>query len=383
MLVQELAKRFEGLVDSKFLDSNDVIIKVSDSYINRIINCINYWLTNSQAVLAKKELNEFLANPSRQNGSVYEILAYQWFQENSLPVEYQPEISKEDSLKSKSGYKADGRIDDEIVFDIKSFSFGQSQYSILENALNEMWQEERKMLMQERKKRDCEKGCEKEKAEEFPDYYIMISGQSNLSSQTMSELLKKKQDIYMRLFSEDNKLFTDFIYRLSNYGLEIRAHYNKPGEVNVHTAISEFNVDEWAMLNEAQVLSHCSQFCRNHPYFLMYPYDREKARYLSFNDQLLFYALRTLMRRSFINLRKNEQSINIYDGKAVSDMKVCKAIGKLSGVFFLDVTEQYQYGKSNAILYLNPNADNPIKESQLEFFRIPGATICDFIYDNY
>lgn len=384
MLVQELAKQFEELADSKFLENNDAKIYVSDTYISRIGDCINYWLSNHQKALAKKELNEFLVNPSIQNGTVYEILAYQWFIENSIPVEYQPEISKEDSLKSKSGYNADGRLDDEIVFDIKSFSFGQSQYQILENALNEMWKEERKQRIQDRNEIDGEKGCERDKEEDVPDYCIMISGESDLSSQTMGGLLKKKQYIFEELFSETNKFYTDYIYRLSDCRLEIRAYYNKPGRINFHTGISEFNVDKWAMLNETQVLSHCSQFCRNQPYFLMYPYDREKARYLCFNDHSLFYALRTLMRRSFINLRKNEHNINYYDGKAVSNMKVCEAIGKLSGVFFLDITEKYQYGKSNAILYINPNADNPIKESQVDYvFGIPGATVYDFYYDNY
>lgn len=383
VLVQELANQFEELADSEFLKSKATNINVPDSYVNRIVHCLNYWIANSQTVLAKKELNDFLANPTRQNGSIYEILGYQWFQKNGIPVEYQPELNKEDCLKAKSGYKADGRLDGEIIFDIKSFSFGQSQYPILENALNEMWQKERKRRIQECKARDCEKGSAIKKAEEDPDYCIMISGEVDLSSQKMGELLAKKQDIYTKLFSEANKFFTDFIYRLVDCDLEIRAHYNKLGRVNFHTSISEFNVDKWAMMNETQVLSHCSQFCRNHPYFLIYPYDREKARYLSFDDLSLFYALRTLMRRSFINLRKDEQNINCYDGKAVNDMKVCEAIGKLSGVFFLDVTEEYQYNKTNAILYLNPNADNPMKSSQVEFFRISGVTVYDFFYDNY
>ncbi len=380
MRVTELAKQFAVLSDIKFQEEKEAKIYLPDSYIKRIIDCFNYWTDHSQTDLAKKELNDFLANPSSQNGTVYEILAYQWFHKNCIHVEYQPEISKEDSLKSKGAYQADGKIDDEIVFDIKTFSFGQPQYVKLQNDFNDMWKEERTRLIEEQKV----KVDNDDSTEDIPDYYIMISGNSDLSTQMMSKLLEKKQDIYKALFSECNKNFTDYIYHLQDYGLIIRAHFYKSGEVKSFTGISEFNVDRWAMLNETQVLSHCSQYCRNKPYFLIYPYDREKIRHMYFDDQNLFYAFRTLMRRSFLHLQHNERYINGYDGKADKDMRVCEVIHKLSAVFFLDVTEEYEYGKTNAFLFINPNADNPLKEIQVEhYFRQNGVTICDFYYDNY
>ena len=362
MRVTELAKQFAVLSDIKFQEEKEAKIYLPDSYIKRIIDCFNYWTDHSQTDLAKKELNDFLANPSSQNGTVYEILAYQWFHKNCIHVEYQPEISKEDSLKSKGAYQADGKIDDEIVFDIKTFSFGQPQYVKLQNDFNDMWKEERTRLIEEQKV----KVDNDDSTEDIPDYYIMISGDSALSTQMMSDLLGKKRDIYTALFSKENKIYKDYIYRLEDCGLKIRAYYCKPGKVNIHTSISEFNVDKWAMLNETQVLFHCSQFCRNKPYFLMYPYDRGKVRHLCFDDQSIFYAFRTLIRRSFLHLLHNERFINGYDGKADKDLRVCEAIHKLSGVFFLDVTEKYEDGKTNAFLFINPNADNPLNNIQVE-----------------
>lgn len=384
MRVNEFAKQFEELAASKFLESKGEDIFLPESYIKRISDCINYWLNNSQKDLAKKELNEFLGKPTIQNGTVYEILAYQWFHNYCIHMDYQQKICKEDSLKTKGEYRADGILDDEIVFDIKSFSFGQPQYNKLQDDLNKMRKEEQKRLKQQQKERNGDKDSDKDKEDNIPDYYIMISGDSNLSSKEMSELLKKKKDIYKTLFSEKNKNCADYIYRLSDYGLVIRAHYNKLGKVNIYTGISDLNVDKWAMLNETQVLSHCSQFCRNKPFLLIYPYDSKKAGNIFFDDQTLFYTFRTLMRRTFINLQHNEKYINSYDGKAVNNVKVSDAIRKLSGVFFLDVTNDYKYGKNNAILFVNPNAENPLKECQIEvFFRIHGVTICDFCYDNY
>lgn len=116
----------------------------------------------------------------------------------------------------------------------------------------------------------------------------------------------------------------------------------------------------------------------------MYPYDRGKVRHLCFDDQSIFYAFRTLIRRSFLHLLHNERYINGYDGKADKDLRVCEAIHELSGVFFLDVTEKYEDGKTNAFLFINPNADNPLNNIQVElFFRQHGVTVYNFYYDNY
>lgn len=384
MHVNEFASQFKEFADGKYLVDEKSKITLPDSYIKRIKDCINCWIKNSQTVIAKKELNDFLKNPTNKNGTVYEILAYQWFHKCFINVEYQPEISKESTLKATGEYRADGRLDDEVVFDIKSFSFGQPLYSELQNELNKMWNTERERRIREKIERDGVEGNGKYKGEIVPDYYIMVSGDYNLSSQKMSELLKKKEDIFKTLFSEDKKNYTDYIYCIKDYGLQIRAHYNKPGKVNIHTGVSEVNVDKWAMQNEIQVLKHCSQFCRNSPFFLMYPYDKSKARDYYFDGQTQFYTFRTLMRRSFINLLHNKDYINGYDGKAISGMRVCEAIRKLSGVFFLDVTEEYEYGKNNAFLFINPNADNPLRELQVEhFFNLNGVTIYDFYFDNY
>ena len=64
MRVTELAKQFAVLSDIKFQEEKEANIYLPDSYIKRIIDYFNYWIDHSQTDLAKKELNDFLANPS-------------------------------------------------------------------------------------------------------------------------------------------------------------------------------------------------------------------------------------------------------------------------------------------------------------------------------
>ncbi len=52
--------------------------------------------------------------------------------------------------------------------------------------------------------------------------------------------------------------------------------------------------------------------------------------------------------------------------------------------FFLDVTNEYEFRQNNAMLFLNPNADNPMRDYQVnEIFRLHGVDVYDFYYDNY
>ena len=99
MYIRDFAQKFSKIADPKYYESNEKVC-LSDSYSNRIIKCIQFLSDHDQEDLAKRELNAILEKPSIENGAVYEVLAYQWFHEMSLSIDYQPEILKENALKA-------------------------------------------------------------------------------------------------------------------------------------------------------------------------------------------------------------------------------------------------------------------------------------------
>ena len=376
MKIKEFANIFSEITDRN-LKTDERVIKIPDIYIDGIVRCIKFWRDNSNKNLATQKIREFLSNPSYDNGIVYEILAYLWFIESGVDIEYQPLIEKENSFKSKGAYNADGKLDGEILFDIKTFSFGQPRYAELQNALNDSLLKETK----EQTKTTIGSEIGTTVGANNKDYYIMVTGNVNLSSKEMAEILEKKYDILVQLFNNNNRSYKDFIYKLPKYGLEIRAHHKEKGKINTFVGISEANSDEWAMNNEKQVLYHGSQFCRNSPYILVYPYDNVKNKYFYSSDDRIFYTFRTLVRRIFFNLSKCERYLNGFDGKAAGDIRVCEAIHKLTGILFIDVTNGFK--DNNTMLFLNPNADNKMRGYQRSFFDNSGAIVHDFEYDNY
>lgn len=121
-----------------------------------------------------------------------------------------------------------------------------------------------------------------------------------------NQILEKPNELLKSIMNEDNKIFTDFIYQDSKYGLEFRICDNtKSREI---FSISEFDPYEWAENNQFYFIYHASQFCVNSPYILFCPYDKKLMPDFFRNDQrLLFLSFRTLCRRIFMNLTKMKE----------------------------------------------------------------------------
>ena len=178
-------------------------------YIDGIVRCIKFWRDNSNKNLATQKIREFLSNPSYDNGIVYEIIAYLWFIESGVDIEYQPLIEKENSFKSKGAYNADGKLDGEILFDIKTFSFGQPRYAELQNALNDSLLKETK----EQTKTTIGSEIGTTVGANNKDYYIMVTGNVNLSSKEMAEILEKNMIYWFNcliIIDLTKILFTNF-----------------------------------------------------------------------------------------------------------------------------------------------------------------------------
>ena len=134
------------------------------------------------------------------------------------------------------------------------------------------------------------------------------------------------------------------------------------------TTISELNLDEWAMNNQYQLLEHGSQFCRNKPFIIISAFDDFKCNRLRGNDESQ-YAFRSLCRRMFmLHTKMDNRKLFEFDGKADNKITVAAAARKLSGVLFLNVSDNEDHFSNS--LFVNPNADNPMRGYQrYSFFR--------------
>ena len=86
-----------------------------------------------------------------------------------------------------------------------------------------------------------------------------------------------------------------------------------------------------------------------------------------------------------MNLTKmDERRIIDFDRKAQNDISVATAAKKISAIVFMDVSNDFDYQNCRMFVFQNPNADYKIPRYQIDsLFRYAGATIEDFIFDNY
>ena len=293
-------------------------------------------------------LNDIINKPTYENGKIYEVLVYDWLNQNKIRYSLQPQIKKEDCFKSKSDYEADGCISG-VIFDVKMFGIGMPIF--------EKVKEEFQKLAYEDNKR------------------ITINYPLDLSYENGREMLENKKDIFLALKSEDNK--TDDYYRMKwKYGVELCLY--PIGEFV--PSFSRFNSCEWAKNNELYFVKHGSQFCRNKPYMIFCPFDDNIFPLLP-KDEIVYQYLRLLCRRMFINVsRFSDRMLHDFDGKAVNDCTLSSAMRKVSAIIFMNVSRRC----NNMWVFVNPNADNPIRSFQIEtWFYQKGAYVEDFLYDNY
>lgn len=387
--LEKLGKKEPNYIEkcekNKIIVSNKMLLP--NYAVDCLISCIGRLQKDGKNEDVEKRIYDIIKEPSLENGIVYETLVYDWLYKHYIPFELQPHIEQDDCFKtSLNGYDADGKIEN-VIFDVKTFSFGMPRYQELSSKLNS--------LIKEKYKEKVTKGIsDKNLASEicYGNYYITVSGNANLSSDMFEKkYLGKEKEVFNSLFDEKNKIFTDYLLKDSEFYIEIRAHYRefiKPNEddekkkYNFYYSLSEFDSTEWAMNNQYQLLRHGSQFCRTFPYMIICPYDNYKCNKL-FGDNDKYLTFRYLCRRMFMYHTKIEnRCLQDFDGKAQNKVSVATAAKKLSAVLFLDVSQKKE--KSEGYLYVNPNADNLLRRYFYDLnFRSNGICIDDFKYDNY
>ena len=352
-------------------------INLSDTRVDRLIKTIKQL---GEPKDKEEYIRAILREPTNDNGLVYELLAYNWLLEHNIQFDMHPILEKEECLKEKAEYyKADGRIEN-IFFDIKSFSFGLPRYTELLNKLNEIiskrHDEKISDFIVQRPVGEIERTDIKTNQEQktLGDYLITVSGKADLSSDVFKKVLRDGSEQILKLLFATPPINNDYFYEIDS--IEIRAHYNRKRRA---ITVSTFNDDEWAFNNQYQLLKHGSQFCRIKPFIIICAYDNYKCNRMMYSST----AFKTLCRRMFMLHTKIEnRKLFEFDGKSDKKVSVAMAAKKLSGVFFMDVSDEADiFGD---MLFVNPNADNPLFAYQVNsFFRYNGVVIEDYRFDNY
>ena len=327
---------------------------LSDAQVISIKDCLINLFEQGYSNYVQGAFKEIVQNPHRKNGKIYEVLVYHCLQSICTRFEIQPTIEKDDCFKKKGNYEADGRICD-VVFDVKLFGIG---FPLLEKVRKEF------QLMADADKK-----------------MITISGAYDLPNKVFQDLLEHKEDIYSERKSEKHLNHDLYIMKRED-GLEFRLSPIR----DAISYVGSFDSCEWAKNNELYFVKHGSQFCRNQPYMIFCPFDENVSYILSKDkDEDIFLLLRFLCRRMFVNVsRFSDKMLHEFDGKATLGISLPSAMRKVSAIIFMDVSQPWSYENCRMWIFVNPNADNPIKNYQIDrWFRLARAWIEDFRYDNY
>ncbi|MDH2473512.1 hypothetical protein [Clostridium perfringens] len=353
-ILDEIKREHEEFTIDNKIVKFDEDVYLNEYQIKSIIFTIKKFISNCNIDFAKKIFIDIFKEPKNSNGTVYEVLVYSWLIEHGIRFEPQPKIKKEDCLK-ENDYNADGKIDT-TIFDVKSFGIGFVHIKTLKEKIQE----------------------------KLPNYIITIGGSYNISYNDLNKYAFNKIDkIVYELQQSENKINSTYIYSIPNLDLEIKA---EPKTEIMSTTISQFNAYEWAKNNEFYFMKNASQFCTNSPYIIFCPFDNNINHIFSnISVDNLDIILRPLCRRIFMNLKSiDNRKVSEYDGKAKKEITVATASKKISAIIFLDVTKEHNYEDCRTWVYVNPNADNPLYNFQIDqWFRQNGAFIDDFEYDNY
>ncbi|SCY46422.1 Helix-turn-helix [Lachnospiraceae bacterium XPB1003] len=298
---------------------------------------------------------ELSKSKSDNEGKLYEALTYAWLEKQGIHFSPQERINEGECL-NPHGYIADGIIDESVVFDVKMFGITQPNLIRLQKKLNEM------------------------RVNNHNDYYITISGSTDLSNNTVQELLSKSNSLYNSLFLEENKHNKDYWITIPKTDLEIRAHYTTGPKII--STISEFNPYKWAMENQYYFFRDASQFCTQKPFVIICPYDSKTARQFtgSFRDSTMA-AFRSLCRRMFLGM-SDEIDVNEFDKKCSPIVSVKSASKCISAVIFQDIS--MHSGNDDTWIFINPYARNKVSGYILNEFRYHIQSMFeDFAYDTY
>lgn len=347
-LYEDIAKECQDFPIIKYEDCN---IELPHEQILGLKKCMVRLFNGGNKDYVKNVFNDIARNPTYKNGKIYEVLVYNWLQDTCVHFDLQPKILKDDCFK-KNNYEADGKIGN-TIFDVKTFGLAIPLLKHLESEL--------------------------QKSPKTKGYLITVSGIYHIPNKDVESMLKTKEDIIDELLSDKHNNHGHYIWKMEN-GIELRAQPKQP----MVSHVGSFHSGEWAHNNEMYFFYHGSQFTRSKPYMIFCPFDNKLLPFFNVIDEV-FWAFRFLTRRMFMStFRFSNRMLNEFDEKAVPNISLEVAAKKISAIVFMDVTKEWNYNDCRTWVYVNPNADNKIKNYEIDqWFRQKGACVEDFLYDNY
>lgn len=315
--------------------------------------------------LLQTKINDMIEAVIRQNdGAINENLFYALLFDHGIPFEEQVSIEKDNCLKSKNGYKSDGCLAKTLYFDVKSFGLSSKMIAIINQKLQQ----------------------------KFPKDFITVSGNKDVNVSIYEKTIKDISKIADALNKQSNIKHDVAGYKIQNAELVVHRYIgyldeNDPKNRKRESVceISEANSAKWAKNNEFYPLKHGSQFVKNNPFILVYPFKKQDFFLFSEDSQEYFYTFRFLARRIFLHLGKNSKRDLIKcDKDAEEGVSVKQAISYLSGILFWNIDNEWDYSNNQMWLYCNPNAKNSIPRHVLaSYFRYINCHIDNFEYDKY
>lgn len=317
----------------------------------RITSILHTVETISKDKKSATHIIERLLHEKNAIGELYELSAYTWLLNKKISFDYQVSTSKNKTL-SKNCPILDGYFNEiRVYFDIKTFEVPNNVLNVIKEKI------------------------EKKFKDKYPECHVMLGGNKDVSYENARKyIIDKIDDVCTTI--EQNIISESCRYIETNTNVCI-CFYEKR---TMHSVISTFDCFKWAKENEMFFMKNVSQYTQDEPFIIICPFMHLPIQ--SNNSTELFYLLRALARRVFINLRKiiKEYSKIIEKQKIRKEINTDSIADYLSGILFINLEEKSS--NNSGYLFLNPNAKNQIHKYVINS-TFENCIIDDFEYDNY
>ena len=292
--------------------------------------------------VSPSQIEKLLVDLTSRNtyGAFSELAAYGLLLDATIPFGIQIPM-KGSAILNPNGTNLDGelRIGNSVYFDIKAFGLHEHLSKQLGRRLSA----------------------------QFPTNFVAISGSSDLGVEDMTSLLGKDFRLLVAELAAN---------RWAQRGkLDIRLQPKRCIQSTTRSA----HPYELAENNADYAFRFAKQFVRRKPFiliFVIHPWLGGLRLSTNFaSDAEIF--MRSFARRTFIQFRKDRSKVFNLSRGAVSRL--------LSGIMFINASQQ-QSGQATAhVLFLNPYAKNPMSDLTREQLVtcIPNMHVDDFAHDAY
>ena len=302
-------------IDSIKRSDSSMKILLSEFEKENIIETLKYMLKSKDTKMVK-DANDIFKKiiTTRNRGDLYELLVYSYFRECGIPFKTHVEYSDIGEFKNSQKYICDGsfsfgfddNFEDEqssVLFEVKTLGMGESIIIKLREQLEKL----------------------------MKNYLIMIDGDLDVSTQKVKSIAMENLFDICEKLKESKQNFIDgaLKYHIPDLNINIKAIPYSEFEKSrlIVSGVSSFNPYKWAKDNELYFIHHCSQVCTSRPYILIYPFDECINHSFTGNMcDITNTGFRSLSRRIFMGLRKCDEEVQKYDGKAKPDLKVSEVV---------------------------------------------------------